>query len=61
MFAGQLTTERRKKIVYMAKRLNFTHGNLDIRGMEQKLQRYAYKNFDGGETNVNNFFGEMQG
>ena len=45
----------------MAKRLNFTHGNLDIRGMEQKLQRYAYKNFDGGETNVNNFFGEMQG
>ena len=33
-----------KRVVYMAKRLNFCHGNLDLRGMEQKLQRYAYKN-----------------
>lgn len=36
----------KKRIVYTAKRLNFKHGHLDIRGMEQKLQRFAYKNHD---------------
>ena len=33
-----------KRVIYTAKRLNFQHGNLDLRGMEQKLQRFAYKN-----------------
>jgi len=36
----------RTKAFYTTKRLNFIHGQLDIRGMEQKLQRFAYKQLE---------------
>ena len=41
-----------KRVVYMAKRLNFHNGYLDPRGMELKLQTFAYKpnNIDSGEN-----------
>ena len=35
-----------KKIIFAAKRLNFRNGKLDLQGMEQKLQKIAYKNQD---------------
>ena len=50
LFAQEVVIEANakspKRVVYTAKRLNFQHGNLDLRGMEQKLQRFAYKNND---------------
>ena len=42
----EIKPPKNKRIVYTAKRLNFKHGHLDIRGMEQKLQRFAYKHAD---------------
>ena len=56
LFAQELSTpivvaKRPKRTIYAAKRLNFHHGNLDVRGMEQKLQRYAYKHLDDDPFN----------
>ena len=44
--ASQPQIVKPKKVVYTAKKLNFKHGYLDMRGMEQKLQRFAYKHPD---------------